>query len=150
MRRRILRWGPPPDLPSVREAMDRLVEESFVRAPRRFMEPILGHELPMDIYQTAQAVVVKAPIPGVKPEDLDITIVGDTLTVKGQTRPDVEVGKEQYIRREISYGEISRSVTLPGGLDSDQAEAQFEDGVLTLTIPKAEEVRPKVVQVKMA
>lgn len=150
MRRHIFRWPPPPDLASVRDAMDRLVEESFVRAPRRLMEPILGYEPPVDIYETAQAVVVLAPIPGVKPEDLDITILGDTLTIRGQMQRDPEATREQYIRREINYGEFSRSVTLPHGLETDNAEAQFQNGMLRLTIPKAEKVRPKVIHVQAA
>jgi HSP20 family protein len=135
---------------SLRDAMDRLVEQSFVPTPRRLMEPILGRELAVDIYETDQAVVVKTPLPGVKPEDLDITVIGDRLTIKGTTKEDPEVKREQYTQREIRYGEFSRSVTLSGGLESDKAEAQFENGILTLIIPKAEEVRPRVIQVKTA
>jgi HSP20 family protein len=128
--------------------MDRLVEESFVRAPRRFMEPILGPALAVDMYETDQAVVVKTPIPGVKPEDLDISVMGNTLTIKGESKEDPEIKREQYLRHEIRYGKLSRSVTLPGGLESDKAEARFEDGILTLTIPKAEELRPKIIRVR--
>jgi HSP20 family protein len=149
MRRRITRWSPPTDLMSLREAMERLMEESFIRAPRRLMEPILGPEPPVDIYETDQAVVVKIALPGVKPEDLDISVMGDTLTFKGELK-EPEIKKEQYIRREMHHGEFSRSVTLPGGLESGQAEASTEDGILTLTIPKAEEIQPKVIRVKTA
>jgi HSP20 family protein len=150
MRRRITRWSPPTDLMSLREAMDRLMEESFVRAPRRLMEPILGRELAVDMYETDQAVVVKTAIPGVRPEDLDISVTGDTLTIKAETKEDAEVKKEQYLRREMHYGEFSRSVTLPGNLESEKAEAHLEDGILTLTISKAEEIRPKIIRVKTA
>ena len=133
---------------SLREAMDRLLEESFVRTPRRLMAPILGPELAVNMYQTDQEVVIKTAMPGARPENLDITIMGDTLTIKCQTEEDPEVGKEQYIQREMHCGQFSRSVTLPTGLEPDKAEATFEAGVLTLTIPKAEEARPRIIQVK--
>jgi HSP20 family protein len=133
---------------SLREAMDRLVEESFVRTPRRVMEPILGRELNVDMVETDVAVIVKAAMPGVKPEDLDISVMGETLTIKGETKRDPDVAKEQYLRQEMYYGEMSRELKLPAGLEPDKADARFEDGVLTLTIPKAEEVRPKIIRVK--
>jgi len=148
MKRSIVRWGPFPEMMSLRQAMDRLLEESFVRTPRRLMEPILGHEMAVDMYETDQAVVVRAAMPGARPEDLDITVMGDTLTIKCQTQEDPDVSEEQYIRREMHCGQFSRSVTLPIGLEPDKAEATFEAGVLTLTIPKAEETRPRIIQVK--
>jgi HSP20 family protein len=148
MRRRIVPWGPFPEMMSLREAMDRLLQESFVRTPRRLMEPILGHELAVDVYETDQEVVVRTAVPGARPEDLDITVMGDTLTIKCQTEEDPEVKNEQYIRREMHCGAFSRSVTLPSGLEPDKAEATFEAGVLTLTIPKAEEIQPKIIPVK--
>jgi HSP20 family protein len=148
MRRRIVPWGPFPEMMSLREAMDRLLQESFVRTPRRLMEPILGHELAVDVYETDQEVVVRTAVPGARPEDLDITVMGDTLTIKCQTEKDPEVKNEQYIRREMHCGAFSRSVTLPSGLKPDKAEATFEAGVLTMTIPKAEEIQPKIIPVK--
>jgi HSP20 family protein len=100
------------------------------------------------MYQTPQAVVVKATVPGVKPEDMEITITGDTLTIKGETKAEKEIKQEDYICQECRYGSFSRTVTLPAGLKTDKAEATFENGVLTLTIPKAEEVKPKSIKVK--
>jgi len=147
VRRRVIRWRPPTDVTSLREAMDRLVEESFVQAPRRFIAPLLGYELALDMYETDQAIVVRIAVPGIKPEDLDISVMGGTLTIKGETQaPDIK--RERYLRREMRYGEFSRSVTLPGSLEPEKAEANFEDGILTLTIPKAEEIRPQIIQVK--
>ena len=83
-----------------------------------------------------------------KPEDIDITISGNTLTISGETKEEEEVKEENYIRRERRNGSFSRSVMLPEGLESDKAEATFEDGVLTLTIPKAPEAKPKVIKIK--
>jgi HSP20 family protein len=139
-----MRWDPFAD---VRQAMDRALEESFrpLRVLRGFEEIA---PLPIDIYHTPNEVVVKASLPGVKPEDVDITISGDTLSIKGETKTEEEVEREDYLYQERRYGSFSRVITLPGSLQTDKAEATFENGVLTLTIPKLEEVKPKSIKVK--
>lgn len=144
----IERWHPFTELMSLRQAMDRLFEDSFVR-PSRALETLGEVAAPaLDVYQTPSEVVVKAALPGVKPEDVNIDITGDTLTVKGKSKAEQEVKREDYLYQERRYGAFSRSVVLPGGLKSDKAEATMEDGILTLTIPKAEEVKPKAIKVK--
>jgi len=144
----IVRWEPFRELVSLREAMDRLFEESFVRPGGRRLAPA-GMETPaVDVYQTDDAVVVKSAIPGIKPEDIDISITGDTLTIRGETRVEEEVNEENYIRRERRYGSFCRSLALPLPVVTDKAEAEFENGVLTLTLPKAEEVKPKAIKIK--
>ncbi|MBE0431284.1 MAG: Hsp20/alpha crystallin family protein [Dehalococcoidia bacterium] len=144
----IERWYPFTDLMSLRQAMDRLFEDSFVRPSRALVggDEVSGPVL--DVYQTPNEIVVKAALPGVKPEDVNVDITGDNLTIKGETKAEQEVKKEDYLYRERRYGAFSRSVILPGGLKSDKAEATMEDGVLTLSIPKAEEVKPKAISVK--
>ena len=144
----IVRWEPFRELVSLREAMDRLFEESFVRPGGRRLAPA-GMETPaVDVYQTDDAVVVKSAIPGIKPEDIDISITGDTLTIRGETRVEEEVNEENYIRRERRYGSFCRSLALPLPVVTEKAEAEFENGVLTLTLPKAEEVKPKAIKIK--
>lgn len=143
----ITRWEPFRDLISLREAMDRLFEESWVRPRAGWFLPTEG-TLAVDIYETDDDVVVKTAVPGVKPEDIDITISGNTLTIAGETKAEEKVEEENYIRRERRYGRFSRSVTLPSGVQGEKAEATFEHGLLTLTIPKAEEAKPKVIKVK--
>jgi HSP20 family protein len=91
---------------------------------------------------------VKAALSGLKPEDVSIDITGETLTMKEESKAEQEVKKADYLYQERCYGAFSRSVVLPSGLKSDKAEATMEDGVLTLTIPKAEEVKPKAITVK--
>jgi HSP20 family protein len=141
-------WHPFTELMSLRQAMDRLFEDSFVR-PSHGLAALGEAGVPtMDIYQTPKEVVVKAALPGVKPEDVSIDITGDTLTVKGESKAEQEIKKEDYLYQERRYGAFSRSVALSSGLKSDKAEATMEDGVLTLTIPKAEEVKPKAIKVK--
>lgn len=91
---------------------------------------------------------MKAALPGLKPEDVSIDITGETLTIKGESKAEQEVKEKDYLYQERRYGAFSRSVVLPSGLKSDKAEATMEDGVLTLTMPKAEEVKPKAIKVK--
>jgi HSP20 family protein len=144
----IERWQPFSELMSLRQAMDKLFEDSFVR-PSRALAPLGEASVPaLDIYQTPNEVVVKATLPGLKPEDVRIDITGETLTIKGETKAEQEIKREDYLYQERRYGSFSRSVVLPGGLETDKAEAMMEDGVLTLTIPKAEEVKPQAIKVK--
>lgn len=144
----LTRWEPFRDLISLREAMDRLFEESVVRPQGAALAPRVTGTLAVDMYETEDDVVVKASVPGVDPENLDISITGDTLTIKGETRAEEEVEEENYIYRERRYGAFSRSISIPTPLDADEAEAEFEDGILTLRLPKAEEVKPKAIEVK--
>ena len=104
--------------------------------------------LTIDMYQTAKDLIIKTALPGVKPEDVEVTISGDVLTIKAETRAEEEVKREDYLYQERRYGTFSRTVALPRAIKTDEAEASFESGVLTLTIPRAEEARPKTIQVK--
>ena len=144
----LVRWEPFRDLVSLREAMDRLFEESFVQPRSGWLAPVGEGTLAVDVYETDDAIVVKSAIPGVKPEDLDISLTGDTLTIKGETKGEEEVREETYIRRERRYGSFCRALAIPASVVADKAEAEFEHGVLTLTLPKAEETKPKAVKVK--
>jgi HSP20 family protein len=142
----LVRWEPFRDMLSLREAMDRMWEEGLLRAPGPLSAWTEG-ALALDMYETDDSVVVKATVPGVKPEDIDVSVTGDTLTIKAESKQEQEIKRENYLRRERRYGSMCRSVTLPGGLVSDKAEADYTNGVLTLTIPKAEEVKPKTIKV---
>ena len=143
----ITRWEPFSDLVTLRDAMDRLFEESFVRPGRLLGAPAAG-TVPLDMYQQDGNIIVKAAIPGVKPEDIDISVVGNNLTIKGETKEEREVKEENVIRRERRFGSFSRSVSLPSPVDANKADARFENGVLTLTMPVAEEAKPKQIAVK--
>jgi HSP20 family protein len=134
---------------SLRQAMDRLFEDSVVSSSRISGAFGSGVTTPVDMYHTTNDndIVVKAALLGVKPEEVDITITGDTLTIKGKTKAE-EVKREDYLYQEHRYGAFSRSVTLPSGLNTDEAEATFDNGILILTIPKVEKVKPKQIKVK--
>ena len=144
----IVRWEPFRDLVSLREAMDRLFEESFVRPQAGWLASSGAETLAVDMYQTDEAVVVKSSVPGIDPADLDISVTGDILTIKGETKSEEEVKEENYVRRERRYGSFSRSLSIPVAVMADKAQAEFKDGILTLTLPKAEEVKPKAIKVK--
>jgi HSP20 family protein len=143
----IVRWEPFGELMSLREAMDRLFEESIVR-PRSLLAPFFTEAIAVDMYETDDAVVVKAAVPGVKPEDLDISVSGDVLTIRGEVKQEEEVKRENYIRQERRYGAFCRQLPLPTSVNVDKATAEFEHGVLHLVLPKAEEVKPKSIKIK--
>ncbi len=144
----IVRWEPFRDLISLREAMDRLFEESFVHPGGGLVRSAGMQPLSVDMYETDDDVVVEATVPGAKPEDIDISISGDTLTIRGEVKRESEVKEDNYLRRERVYGSFCRTLPLPTPVVTDKAEAIFENGVLTLTLPKAEEVKPKAIKVK--
>jgi HSP20 family protein len=134
------------DLLSLRQAMDRLFEESFVN-PRTWTwgdQQIVA----LDVYATDQELVVEANLPGVKPEEVDITVEGNVLTIAGETRAARKDVEGSALIQEIRRGSFSRKLTLPDGLEADKASATFEDGVLTLRLPKAEKAKPR--QIKIA
>jgi HSP20 family protein len=100
------------------------------------------------VFETDDDIVVKATLPGVKPDDLKITALGNTVTIQGETRAEEDVEESDYVYRERRFGQFSRTLTLPQNVDADNAEATFEDGVLRLAFPKPEESKAKTVQVK--
>jgi HSP20 family protein len=145
----LIRWDPVRDMVSLRDAMDRLFEESFVR-PRGAWPTLTGGEqtLALDVYETDDDLVVEASLPGVKPEEVDISIVGNTLIIKGEHEEKHEKQEEgKYYSRERRYGAFQRSMSLPVDVNADKAQATFEDGVLKLSLPKAEEAKPKRIEV---
>ena len=143
----LMRWDPFDGNLSLRNAVDRLFDDSIIR-PDLWVAASRRGDLAIDVYETKDNVVVKASLPGVKPEEIDVTITGNTLTLRGESKEENEVKEENFIRKERRYGSFSRSVTLPDGLKSDQADASFENGMLTLKIPKSEESKPKSIKVK--
>jgi len=143
----ISRWEPMSDLMTLRQAMDRLFEDSFVRAGR-LLDVGTAAYLPVDVYTTRDAVVIRASVPGVNPDDMEITVEGDTVTIRGEFKPAQEEGN--YLLQERRYGPFARSIELSIPVQADKADAVFKNGLLTLTIPKAEEVKPKIIKVKAA
>jgi HSP20 family protein len=142
----IERWDPFREVVSLRDAMNSLLQESFVR-PGGVPEAGGLATLPLDVTETEGEFVVKASLPGAKPEDVQITIHGDTLTIRGESKAEEEKKGQTWHLRERRYGSFQRSLSLATPIDADKANAQFEHGVLTLTLPKAEQARPKQIKI---
>jgi len=142
----ITRWDPFGDLISLREAMDRLFEESFVRPGTRWVGRTDECAIAIDVYTTDEDLVVNALVPGLDPDDVDITIEGDTLTIKGEIAGPLD--NVNYVIQERPCGRFERTLRLNIPVQADKAEATFEKGVLTLAIPKQEEIKPKQIKVK--
>jgi len=146
----IIRWRPGRELSTIRDEVNRLFDDFFSGLPERRRELLEGEWLPsVDIAETDDSVVVKAELPGVEQNDVSITIVNDVLTLKGEKKEEKEINKENYHRVERSYGSFQRSLSLPTGVQSDKTKATYKDGVLTITIPKAEEAKPKTIKINV-
>ncbi len=144
----LIRWEPMSEMVTLRDAMDRLFNEAFTR-PWGLTDGGRFSGMPaVDMYQTDDDVVVKAVVPGMKPEDVQISVTGDLLTIKGEMKEETDNKEKAYHIREQRWGSFERSVTLPTAVKSDKAQAEFENGVLTITLPKAEDVKPKTITVK--
>lgn len=150
MTRVITRWEPMRDFVTLRDAMDHLFEESFVQPSwtalaRRPSETANTWRLPVDAYSTAEEIVISAAVPGIKPEDVEITFENDTLTIKGEFPGALE--NVEYLMRERRHGSFVRTVTFNVPVNADAIEATFEHGVLTIVAPKVEEIKPKTIKV---
>ena len=144
----LTRWEPMRDMVTLRDAMDHLFDEAFTR-PWGARDGMHGVSVPaIDMYQTENDVVIKAAVPGMKAEDVQINVTGDMLTLKGEVREKNEVKEKAYHIREQRWGSFERSIALPTLITADKAKAEFDDGILTITLPKAEEVKPKTISVK--
>jgi HSP20 family protein len=141
----IRRTNPFGELISLRTAMDRLFEDSWVRPHNGTVDE---HPLALDVRTTEDAYEIDAALPGVKPEDVDISVLGETLTITARTNSDQSGNDDGYSYREIRRGSFSRTVTMPTSVKADAASATFENGLLHLSIPKAEEAKPRQIQIK--
>jgi HSP20 family protein len=147
----VRRPSPFGELLSLRQAMDRLFEDSFVR-PGRFLATATGDgnaigSMPLDVHVTGDELVVQAQLPGVKPEDLNVTVENGTLTIAAETTTESESEERNFLVREIRRGSVSRTISLPDGLEPDKARADFENGILTLRVPRAEQVKPRTIRI---
>jgi HSP20 family protein len=144
----LTRWEPMREMVTLRDAMDRLFDDAFTR-PWGLADGRRGLSMPaVDMFQTEDDVVVKLAVPGMKPEDVQISVTGDTLSIKGEVKEETDTKEKAYHMREQRWGAFERTLTLPTAVRSEKAQAEFENGILTVTLPKAEEVKPKTITVK--
>jgi HSP20 family protein len=145
----ITRFDPVGEMVSLRSAMDRLFEDSFV-SPLTWRTLANGEgsvNPPLDVHETPDEIVVTAALPGLRAEDVEITMTGQNLTLRGEFKADEAVQRDQYLYRERRYGSFHRSIQLPVRVQGENADATFTDGILTLRIPKAEEVKPRQIRI---
>ena len=142
----LTRWEPVREMMTLREAMDRLFDDAFTR-PLNLREG--GWSSPaVDMFQTDDEVVVKVALPGFKADEVEINVTGDMLTLRGEVKQQEEEKERAWHIREHRWSSFERSISLPTDVRADQASADFENGILTITLPKAEEVKPKTITVK--
>ncbi len=139
-------WSPSRELATLREAMNRLFDDSFSRAMGTFNTFEQVSVLPIDVYTTDDDIVVTASVPGLDPESVTVTVEGDALTISGETPGRLE--NVSYLFCEQFHGKFSRTLKLNVPVDADRIEATFDKGVLTLVLPKAEAIKPKQIKVK--
>lgn len=142
----LIRWEPMHEMMTLREAMDRLFDDAFTR-------PISASAFSgmpaIDLYQDENEVVVKASLPGLKAEDVQISVSNGVLTLRGEFKQDEEKKDKKYHLREQRYGSFERSISLPSDVQTEKSKAEFKDGILTITLPKSEEVKPKTISIKV-
>ena len=145
----LTRWEPVRETMTLRDAMDRLFDDAFTRPFSLMRDGGANWSSPaIDMYQTDNEVVVKAAVPGFKADEVQINVTGDVLTIKGESKHEEEKKDRSWQIREHRWGAFERSITLPTGVTSDRATADFENGILTITLPKSEKVKPKTITVK--
>jgi HSP20 family protein len=143
----IIRWDPFRDLATLRERMNRLFEEAYTSRGEEKDMVASAWNPSVDIYEKENAIVLKAEVPGIDENDVEIKIEDNTITLKGDRKFEKETKEENYHRIERSYGSFYRSFTLPRNIDQDKIKAESENGILKITMPKKAELKPKKVKI---
>jgi len=148
MKMAIMKCRPTSDLLDIRGEMSRVFDDFFVRRPSLRVLRNVGWSPNIDIADTDEEITLKAELPGMTKEDVDVSITDNILTLRGEKKQEQETKKENYHRIERSYGSFQRIFTLPKSIQSDKIKANFKDGILNINIPKAEEVKPKQIAIE--
>ena len=144
----MVKWDPLRDLVSIQDRMNRLFEQTLSRSRTEEAITASTWSPAVDIYETPETIIMKADLPGLSREDIEIQLQDNTLTLRGERRFAKDVQQENYLRIERAYGAFQRSFTLPATVQQDRIRAVFRDGVLELTLPKAEEAKPKKIAIE--
>ncbi len=146
----IVKWEPFRDLLPTQDRLNRLLNETFGQFFGDEGISSRGWSPAVDIYETDDNLILKAELPGVDPKDVEVRVEDSTLYLKGQRKFEREVKEENYHRVERSYGSFARTFTLPNGIDPDRVKAEYKDGLLTLTMPKREQAKPKTIKIDVS
>ena len=136
---------------SLRDTMDRILEESFVKPLRGAIDAVDGssrNAFPVDVVDAGDRFILRAALPGVMPDQAQVQVQGDIVTIRGTVRAHDDQRSARWLVRELRNGELHRQVELPASVAADRAEAQFEHGLLTLTLPKLKDTGPRRIQIK--
>jgi HSP20 family protein len=144
----IVRWSPFRDVVGLRDEMDRLFDNFFTRSGEQGTFDTPWAPI-VDIYETKESVIIDAELPGMKQSDIEVNVTDNMLTIKGEKKQEKDTKEENFYRVERIYGSFSRSFTLPVGVHADKIKAVYKDGVLKITLPKAEEVKPKQIPIEV-
>ena len=144
----LVRWNPMRDMRSLRNEMNRLFEEAFDEMPLNRWQTSTNWGLAVDVSENDEVFLITASVPGVNPDDIEITISDNVLTIKGEFKSEETIEEEKYHLRERRYGSFGRSLTLPVAVNADEVDASYENGVLKLEVPKADEVKPRRIQIQ--
>lgn len=142
----LTRWDPFREMMIVRNARDRRFDRNLAVAPSSWRS--FNWSVALDVVENDEEFIVRASLPGINPDDLEITFSDNKLTIKGEVTEEEELEEARYHLRERRYGSFSRSIKLPSGIEADKIEAHYESGVLNLHLPKVEEVKPKKISIK--
>lgn len=143
-------WDPFIGIQDLQKEMDRVFDAFFGRTDRPVTAPEVAWTPAADIYETKDELVAILELPGVNQKELDISLLGDTLTVRGQRHREEKVGDESYYRVERVYGPFSRTLLLPSMVDADRIKAVYKNGLLEIRLPKREEAKPKPIPIEGA
>ncbi|MBI4167205.1 MAG: Hsp20/alpha crystallin family protein [Acidobacteria bacterium] len=146
----IVRWEPFSNVLTAQREFDRLFKEAFSPFSGESELSTRTWAPPVDIYETENDIVLKAELPGVDPKDVEVKVEDNTLYLKGERKFEKEVANENYHRVERSYGSFARSFSLPNSISTEKVKAEFKDGLLTLTLPKREEAKPRTVKIDVS
>jgi HSP20 family protein len=148
MNMNLIKWSPWHEMPSLQHRINRFLEDAWAGAPTRGEDFSLAEWNPaVDIYEDADTIVIKAELPGVDKQDIAVDLKDDVLSLRGERNYQNEVKEDHYYRKERASGSFSRRFTLPAGMNPETIKADYQDGVLTVTIPKPEERKPKQITV---
>lgn len=145
----IVRWEPFRDLLTTQDRFNRLFNDTLGNVFGADQLNAKGWTPAVDIYETDHSLVFKAEIPGIDPKDLEVRVEDGTLYLKGERKYEHEVKEESYHRVERSYGSFARTFSLPRTINTEEIKADYKDGLLTLTMPKKEEAKPKTVKINV-
>ena len=144
----LMKWEAPESLGALRRDMNRLLDDFFGDGPFHFER---GHAFApnVEVFDTKEAVVVKAQVPGASQDSLQVSVTDDALSLKGEMKEEENQEEKNYYRREFHYGAFARTIPLPAAVESEKASAKLKDGILEVTIPKSEKAKVKEIPVQV-